>query len=74
MDGSAGSYGAAEEALMNRIAGEIILSKTPGEVMKKWRLLFELSQSELARHMGIAPSVLNDYRKESTKISRNALS
>jgi putative transcriptional regulator len=67
MDSSTGSYGAAEEALMNRIAGEIILSKTPGDVMKKWRLLFELGQSELARHMGIAPSVLNDYEKNRRK-------
>ncbi|MEM0204193.1 MAG: transcriptional regulator [Nitrososphaerota archaeon] len=67
MGSSAGTYGAMEEALMNRIAGEIILSKTPGDVMKKWRLLFELGQSELARHMGIAPSVLNDYEKNRRK-------
>ncbi len=67
MDSPAGPYGASEEALMNRIAGEIILSKTPGEVMKKWRLLFELNQSELAKHMGIAPSVLNDYEKNRRK-------
>lgn len=67
MDSSTDAYGAAEEALMNKIAGEIILSKTPGDVMKKWRLLFELSQSELARHMGIAPSVLNDYEKNRRK-------
>ncbi|PUA31150.1 MAG: hypothetical protein B9J98_07585 [Candidatus Terraquivivens tikiterensis] len=56
-----------EESLMNRIAGEIILSKTPGDVMKKWRLLFELGQSELARYMGIAPSVLSDYEKNRRK-------
>ncbi|MCS7135663.1 MAG: helix-turn-helix domain-containing protein [Nitrososphaerota archaeon] len=67
MGSSTDAYGAAEEALMNKIAGEIILSKTPGDVMKKWRLLFELSQSELARHMGIAPSVLNDYENNRRK-------
>ena len=49
------------EALMNRIAGEIILSESPGSVMRKWRLLFELSQSEVAKLMGVSPPVLSDY-------------
>ncbi len=49
------------EALMNRIAGEIILSESPGNVMRKWRTLFELSQSEVARLMGVSPPVLSDY-------------
>lgn len=51
----------ARESLMNRIAGEVILSESPGGVMRKWRLLFELSQSEVARLMGVSPSVLSDY-------------
>ncbi|MEM2910305.1 MAG: transcriptional regulator [Nitrososphaerota archaeon] len=67
MDSSVDTYGPMEESLMNRIAGEIILSKAPGDIMKKWRLLFELGQSELARYMGIAPSVLNDYEKNRRK-------
>lgn len=49
------------EELMNRIAGEIILSPNPGETMRKWRNLFELTQSEVAKLMGISPSVLSDY-------------
>ncbi|MCD6235619.1 MAG: helix-turn-helix domain-containing protein [Thaumarchaeota archaeon] len=52
---------AAREELMNRIAGEIILSNNPGKTMKKWRNLFELTQSEVAKLMKISPSVLSDY-------------
>ena len=51
----------AREELMNRIAGEIILSSNPGKMMRKWRNLFELTQTEIARIMGISPSVLSDY-------------
>lgn len=56
-------YDSISEELMYKIAGEIVLSKMPGETMKKWRILFELSQTELAKHMGISPSVLSDYEK-----------
>ncbi len=52
---------AAREELMNRIAGEIILSYNPGKMMKRWRLLFELTQTEVAKLMNISPSVLSDY-------------
>jgi putative transcriptional regulator len=31
--------------------------------MKKWRVLFGLKQSEVARKMSISPSVLSDYEK-----------
>lgn len=53
--------GESDEELMNRIAGEIILSLSPGKTMRKWRNLFELTQSEVAKLMGIPPSVLSDY-------------
>jgi len=49
------------ESLMKRIAGEIILSPAPGSAMRRWRTLFELTQSEVARIMEISPSVLSDY-------------
>jgi len=55
---------AAREELMNRIAGEIVLSHNPGKTMRKWRMLFELSQSEVARLMGVSPSVLSDYEND----------
>jgi len=48
-------------ALMNTIAGEVVFSKRPGDVLRKWRLLFEQSQKNLARAMGVASSVLSDY-------------
>jgi len=56
-----------KEALMNKIAGEIILSLNPGTVMRKWRTLFNLTQSEVARSMGISPSVLSDYENNRRK-------
>ncbi|MEM3953198.1 MAG: helix-turn-helix domain-containing protein [Nitrososphaerota archaeon] len=56
-----------KEVLMARIAGEIILSESPGNVMRKWRQLFELNQSELAKYMNISPSVLSDYENNRRK-------
>ena len=46
-----------------RIAGDIVISETPGESLRKWREYFELSQQEVARAMGVSPSVLSDYEK-----------
>ncbi len=60
-------YRDAVQDVVNRIAGEVILSKHPGEVLKKWRMLFEISQTELAREMGVSPSVLSDYEKNRRK-------
>ncbi len=53
----------AKQSVMNTISGEIIFSKRPGDALKKWRVLFEVSQAELAKQMGISPSVLSDYEK-----------
>lgn len=44
-----------------RICGEIALADHHGEAMKKWRQIFSISQSELARKLGISPSVISDY-------------
>ncbi|MCS7129414.1 MAG: helix-turn-helix domain-containing protein, partial [Candidatus Caldarchaeum sp.] len=49
--------------LMNTIAGEVIFSSRPGDALKKWRLLFEESQKNLAKAMGVSSSVLSDYEK-----------
>lgn len=54
----------AKEELMSRIAGEIILSQSPGKAMRKWRMLFELTQAEVARLMKVSPSVLSDYEND----------
>lgn len=43
------------------MAGEITLSDKPGEVIKKWRTSFEISQSGLAAYLKVSPSVISDY-------------
>ncbi len=49
------------EALTRRIAGEIILSSSPGSTMKKWRELFAVSQMRLSEKMVVSSSVISDY-------------
>ncbi|MDI9611125.1 MAG: helix-turn-helix domain-containing protein [Archaeoglobales archaeon] len=44
-----------------RVCGEIALAEHHGEAMKKWRQIFSISQSELARKLDISPSVISDY-------------
>lgn len=61
----------AAESLAKKIAGEIVLSETPGKTMQKWRVIFRASQKNLAAEMGITPSVISDYeagRRESPGI------
>jgi putative transcriptional regulator len=47
--------------LREKIAGEIVLSESPGKTMRKWREELRISQTELARHMRVSPSVISDY-------------
>ncbi len=49
------------EQLREKIAGEITLSADAGKTIRKWREEFGISQQELARHLGISPSVISDY-------------
>ena len=51
------------KAVAVRIAGDIVTSDSPGDSLRKWREYFELSQQEVARAMGISPSVLSDYER-----------
>lgn len=44
-----------------KVCGEIALADHHGEAMKKWRQIFSISQSEIARKLGISPSVISDY-------------
>ncbi|MEM1758614.1 MAG: helix-turn-helix domain-containing protein [Acidilobaceae archaeon] len=46
-----------------RIAGDIVYSEHTGDSLRKWREYFEVSQSELARAMGVSASVISDYEK-----------
>ncbi len=49
------------DQLKAKIAGEIALSENPGDAMKKWREVFNISQTELAKHLQITPSTVSDY-------------
>jgi putative transcriptional regulator len=46
---------------MEKIAGEITLSESPGRTIRKWREAFSISQQDLAEHLEISPSVISDY-------------
>lgn len=49
--------------LEEKIAGEITLADQPGEIIRKWRNMFNISQTSLANHMDVAPSVISDYEQ-----------
>ena len=49
------------EQLREKIAGEITLSTDAGKTIRKWREEFGISQQEMARNLGISPSVISDY-------------
>lgn len=49
------------DELMERIAGEITLSDSPGSAMKKWRELFGITQMDLAKQIKISTSTVSDY-------------
>ncbi len=51
----------AKEQLAKMIAGEVVLSDDPGQTLRKWREIFGISQTDLAHHLSISPSVVSDY-------------
>ena len=51
----------SKDKLAKDIIGEIIMSETPEQILKKWRGIFGFSQKNLALHMGITSSVISDY-------------
>ena len=50
-----------KDRMAEKMAGEITLSREPGHTIRKWREIFETSQTELAAHLGVSPSVISDY-------------
>jgi putative transcriptional regulator len=50
-----------KEALLEKMAGEITLSQSPGATLRKWRETFQFNQSELAARLEVNPSVVSDY-------------
>jgi putative transcriptional regulator len=55
------TYDDLRHKLAEKMAGEITLSDNPGETLKKWRTVFEISQSDLAAFLKVSPSVISDY-------------
>ncbi|MEM0016502.1 MAG: helix-turn-helix domain-containing protein [Saccharolobus sp.] len=51
------------EMIGKRISGDIVWSKDPAGTLRKWREMFEVSQGELAREMGVKQSVIADYER-----------
>lgn len=47
--------------LKEKMAGEVVFSEHPGSTMRKWRMDFNVSQTELARLLKMGPSVVADY-------------
>ncbi len=51
------------EIIAKRIAGDIVMSNEHGSALRRWREIFNATQQELARVMGISASVISDYEK-----------
>ncbi len=61
----------ALQKLAETMAGEICLSESdPGAIMKRWRERFQISQKDLAKHLGVSPSVISDYESGRRKSPR----
>ncbi len=56
-----GEISNARGLLAEKIAGEITLSQSPGETLRKWRRNFGITQTDLSTYLGISPSVISDY-------------
>lgn len=50
-----------ERRFAEKICGEIVLAENSGETMRKWRQIFSVTQTELAKKLNISPSVISDY-------------
>lgn len=55
------NYSPTRDTLAKRIAGEIVLSPSPGKTMRKWRGLLGITQIEVAGILELSPSVVSDY-------------
>lgn len=59
--------------LAEKMAGEITLSASPGETIKKWRKSFAASQIDLAAAIQVSPSVISDYESGRRKSPGTAI-
>ena len=53
--------------LAEKIVGEIVLSDELGGVIRKWRLNFNVTQSELCKFLDLSHSVISDYENNKRK-------
>ncbi|MHB8586804.1 MAG: helix-turn-helix domain-containing protein [Thermoplasmatota archaeon] len=49
------------DRMAEKMAGEITLSREPGQTIRKWREIFGVSQTQLADWLKVSPSVISDY-------------
>ncbi len=51
------------EFVAKRISGDIVWCDNPGVEIRKWREVYGLSQTDVARLMGVSYSVVSDYER-----------
>jgi putative transcriptional regulator len=59
--------------LAEKMAGEITLSDSPGQALKKWRQSFEIAPGVLSERLGVSPSVISDYESGRRKSPGTAI-
>ena len=63
LEGLVAAWGPVDlrDRMAEKIAGEICLSREPGATIRKWRDVFQVSQTDLAGALKVSPSVVSDY-------------
>jgi putative transcriptional regulator len=59
--------------LAEKMAGEITLSDSPGQALKKWRMSFDIPPGALAERLSVSPSVISDYESGRRKSPGTAI-
>jgi putative transcriptional regulator len=59
--------------LAEKMAGEITLSDSPGQALKKWRVSFEIAPGVLSERLAVSPSVISDYESGRRKSPGTAI-
>jgi putative transcriptional regulator len=59
--------------LAEKMAGEITLSDSPGQALKKWRMSFDIAPGVLSVRLGVSPSVISDYESGRRKSPGTAI-
>ncbi|HIQ32542.1 MAG TPA: helix-turn-helix domain-containing protein [Methanothermococcus okinawensis] len=49
------------DRVKRHIIGDIVLAEDIGKGLKKWREIFNIPQVEVAKYLGVSPSVVSDY-------------